>query len=227
MVGQVTTAPVQASATAGAASDLACFGWSARAWAAPWRAFRRAHPDLHVGDALELGAGEHSSLAPLLLPLAERVECSAYDAAVLPAIEARHRASLPPAEAARMHWAQRDLHALAGRWDLIVMKSVLGGVHRTHNSRLADVHATLERLRTQHLRPGGWLLTLDNGRTALEPLWSRFGARRNGWRFFAAEDFPPAASTAASAFSAAFPPPRGWALSASASTTPCTPPTLR
>ena len=95
------------------------------------------------------------ALAPLLLPLAERVECSAYDAAVLPAIEARHRASLPSAEAARMHWSQRDLRALVGRWDLIVMKSVLGGVHRTHNSRLADVHATLERLRTQHLRPGG------------------------------------------------------------------------
>ena len=193
MVGQVTSAPFQASANADAASDLACFGWSARAWAEPWRAFRRAHPDLHVGDALELGAGEHSSLAPLLLPLADRVECSAYDAAALPAIEARHRACLPSAEAARMRWSQRDLRALVGRWDLIVMKSVLGGVHRTHNSRLADVHATLERLRTQHLRPGGWLLTLDNGRTALEPLWSRFGARRNGWRFFAAEDFPPAA----------------------------------
>ena len=102
MVGQVTSAPVQASANADAASDLACFGWSARAWAAPWRAFRRAHPDLHVGDALELGAGEHSSLAPLLLPLAERVECSAYDAAALPAIEARYRACLPSAEAARM-----------------------------------------------------------------------------------------------------------------------------
>lgn len=171
---------------------LASFGWSARAWARPWRAFVQAHPGLHVADALELGAGAHSSLAPLLLPLAERVECSAYDAAALPAIEARHAALLPAADRVRLRHSRQDLHALQGRWDLIVMKSVLGGVHRVHDATLADVHATLERLRTQHLRPGGWLVTLDNGRTALEPLWSRFGARRNGWRFFAAEDFPPA-----------------------------------
>ena len=56
---------------------LACFGWSARAWARPWRAFVRAHPGLRVGDALEVGAGPRSSLVPLLLPLADRVECSA------------------------------------------------------------------------------------------------------------------------------------------------------
>ena len=171
---------------------LASFGWSARAWARPWRAFVQAHPGLHVADALELGAGAHSSLAPLLLPLAERVECSAYDAAALPAIEARHAALLPAADRVRLRHSRQDLHALQGRWDLIVMKSVLGGVHRVHDATLADVHATLERLRTQHLRPGGWLVTLDNGRTALEPLWSRFGARRNGWRLFARADLPPA-----------------------------------
>ena len=34
---------------------------------------------------------------------------------------------------------------------------------------------------------------IRNGRTALEPLWSHFGARRNGWRFLGAQDFPPAA----------------------------------
>ena len=171
-----------------------CFGWSARAWARPWRQWLHAHPGLRVRDALELGAGAQSSLAPLLLPLAERVECSVYDAASLPPVRARNAALLPPDAHERIRYGQRDAKALAaGRWDLIVLKSVLGGLHRTHDSRLDEVHATLERLRTQHLRPGGWLLTLDNGRAALEPLWSRFGARRNGWRFFQAQDFPPAA----------------------------------
>ena len=74
------------------------------------------------------------------------------------------------------------------------MKSVLGGVHRLGRSSLADVHTTLEQLVARHLRPGGLLVTLDNGRTALEPLWSRFGARRNGWRFFTRDEFPPAAA---------------------------------
>lgn len=49
-----------------------------------------------------------------------------------------------------------------------------------------------ERLRTQHLRPGGWLLTLDNGRTALEPLWSRL-ARAATAGVFSRPKIPPAA----------------------------------
>ena len=168
------------------------FGWSARAWMHPWRQFLRAYPRLRLGDALELGAAPRSALAPLLLPMAERVECSAYDQAAVPTIEARHAAMLPATEFARMRHTRQDLKALRGCWDLIVMKSVLGGVYRTDDSSLTDMHATLARILNDHLRPGGWLVTLDNGRTALEPLLSRVGARRNGWRFFAHEDFPTA-----------------------------------
>lgn len=171
---------------------LACFGWSARAWARPWRAFVRAHPGLRVGDALEVGAGPRSSLVPLLLPLADRVECSAFDAAALPAVQALNAGRLSAGEQARVRYTRQDVTALQGRWDLIVLKSVLGGVHRVHDSTLADVHATVARVIDGHLNPGGMLLTLDNGRTALEPLLRHAGARRNGWRFFAREDWPPA-----------------------------------
>lgn len=173
-------------------TELACFGWSARAWARPWRTFLRAHPNLRVGDALEVGAGPRSSLAPLLLPLAERVECSAFDAAVLPEVQALNARRLDTAGQARVRYARQDVTALRGQWDLIVLKSVLGGVHRVHDSTLADVHATIRQVVDGHLNPGGLLLTLDNGRTALEPLLRHAGARRNGWRFFAREDFPPA-----------------------------------
>ncbi|HMT82195.1 MAG TPA: class I SAM-dependent methyltransferase [Ottowia sp.] len=168
------------------------FGWSARAWARPWRAFARDFAHWHGERGLELGAGAQSALAPLMLGLVRQVECSALDAASLPAIEARHRARLAPQEAARVVHSVQDLRALRGRWDLIVMKSVLGGVHRLGRSSVADAQATLEQLVAAHLRPGGLLVTLDNGRTPLEPLWSRFGARRNGWRFFTRADFPPA-----------------------------------
>ena len=169
----------------------ACFGWSARAWARPWREFVRTHPGLRVAEALELGAGPRSSLVPLILPLAQRVECSVYDAAALPAVQALNAAALSPEERARVHYSQQDLRALQGRWDLIVLKSVLGGVHRVHDSSLTDVHATIGRLVDLHLRPGGLLVTLDNGRTALEPLLGGLGARRNGWRFFRSDDLPP------------------------------------
>ena len=185
------SADTQMTATRGSRAHLNAFGWSVRAWAQPWRDFLRAHPDLHVRDALEIGAGPRSSLTPLLLPLAERVECSAHDATTLAAARALNERALPADEHARVHYSVQDLRALQGRWDLIVLKSVLGGVHRTHDSNLDDVHASIDAL-IGHLNPGGWLISLDNGRTALEPLWSRFGARRNGWRFFRAGDFPPA-----------------------------------
>jgi hypothetical protein len=170
----------------------ACFGWSARAWARPWGQFVRAHPGLRVDSALEVGAGPRSSLAPLLLGLARRVECSVHDAATLPAVRALNARWLAAGEQARVRYTRQDVRAPRGRWDLIALKSVLGGVHRVGDSSLADVHATLARLVGEHLNPGGWLLTLDNGRTLLEPLLARLGARRNGWRVFGREDWPPA-----------------------------------
>jgi hypothetical protein len=169
-----------------------CFGWSARAWARPWGEFVRAHPDLRVADALEIGAGAQSSLAPLLLGMAQRVECSAYDTATLPAVQSLHARLLNEGQQARVRYTRQDVRALQGRWGLIVLKSVLGGVHRVQGSTLADVHATLSNIVRNHLEPGGLLVTLDNGRTVLEPLLAGWGARRNGWRFFRRGDLPPA-----------------------------------
>ncbi|MDO5623951.1 MAG: hypothetical protein Q4G71_04600 [Pseudomonadota bacterium] len=192
------------------AHELRCFGWSARAWARPWRAFVRAHLAADVPCAargLELGAGPRSSLAPLMLGHVAQVECSFFESTQRAAIERWHADTLSADTRARITYGQRDVRALHGRWDLIVMKSVLGGVFRTHGSQLADVHALVARLVRENLAPGGWLVSLDNGRTALEPLLAPFGARRNGWRFFRADDFPQADFAAhfgvLSAFSAA------------------------
>ena len=173
-----------------AAAPWRCFGWSARAWSHPWGAFLREHAGWRGRSGLEIGSGVHSSLAPLMLALVQQVECSAHVADSLPMIEARNSALLPAADAKRIRYTVRDLRALRGQWDLIVMKSVLGGVYRTQEASLADVHANVGRLIDQHLTPGGLLVTLDNGRTWLEPLWARFGARRNGWRVFSRGDLP-------------------------------------
>lgn len=196
-----------------AAQQRRCMGWSARAWLCVWRGVMQAIDDAGQGDwrcesALEVGAGVHSALAPLLLARAQRVECSALDAATLPVIEQRHAAMLAPEDAARISTSVQDVRALHGRWDCIVMKSVLGGLFRMSDvDGVAHMHALIARLRREHLTEGGWLISLDNGRTALEPLFAHFGARRNGWRFFAAGDFPPAQAAcgfgALGAFSAA------------------------
>ncbi|MFV0679501.1 class I SAM-dependent methyltransferase [Ottowia sp.] len=171
-----------------------------------WQRINGGQGAERVARALELGAGAQSSLAPLLLPLAQRVECSAYDAVMLPAVRTRNAALLPVDEHARIVYTRQDAHQLQGQWDVIVLKSVLGGLHRVHHSTLADVHATLVQL-MQHLSPGGWLVTLDNGVSAVAPLLARLGARRNGWRLLRRGDLPAPAFYASygvlSSFSAA------------------------
>lgn len=176
----------------GVPEALACFGWSQRAWAQPWQAWRRSLRGARWSRGLEIGAGPHSSLSPLLLGLTEQVECSYYDPAHAGAIRQLHQRLLDLNERARIRYAQRDVRALSGRWDVIVMKSVLGGVFRVTDSAVADVRILIERLVRDHLNPGGWLVTLDNGVTVLEPLLKHLGARRNGWRCLCHADFPPA-----------------------------------
>lgn len=175
------------------AQQRCCMGWSARAWLRVWRALVQGLGDWRCDEALEVGAGAHSSLAPLLLAFAQRVECSALDAATLPVLQARHAALLAPEDAARIRYSVQDVRALRGRWGCIAMKSVLGGLFRMSAADgAAQMRALVDELRREHLTAGGWLISLDNGRAALEPLLSHFGARRNGWRFFSAADFPPA-----------------------------------
>ena len=170
--------------------ELACFGWSQRAWARPWQAWRRSLADATWPCGLEVGAGPSSSLSPLLLGFTHRVECSYFDLLQAAPIQQHHQRVMGPEAPTRIRYVQQDVHALNGRWDVIVMKSVLGGVFRVPGSDVTDVQALIERLVRDHVNPGGWLVTLDNGQTALEPLFSHFGARRNGWRFLRHADFP-------------------------------------
>ena len=171
-------------------NELACFGWSRRAWARPWFAWRETQAVQRVPKALEIGAGAHSSLTPMMLRGANEVDCSYFDTTQLVFIQALHQRMLSAQDLACVLYSQRDVRELAGRWDLIVMKSVLGGVFRRRSSQGTELHALIGKLVDENLNPGGWLVTLDNGRTALEPLWARFGARRNGWRFLRHDEFP-------------------------------------
>ena len=173
----------------------ACFGWSAKAWARPFRQFLQQTPHLAAQTALEIGADAFSSLSVPMLALSQHVECSFYNPNAEAAIRQFNQkilANLPPQDAARISYHQRDVLQLNGSWDVIVMKSVLGGVFRQNNASPKDLHRLIAHLVQNNLNPGGMLVTMDNGSTALEPLFKHFGSRKNQWRFFLADDFPPA-----------------------------------
>jgi len=91
---------------------------------------------------------------------------------------------------------------VAGKYDLIVMKSVLGGVCRdaAPNCQMK----LIENLIRNNLNNGGYLLTLDNGYSFFEFLLSRSGARKNQWKFFKTSDFHYFYNQTAAGFFAAF-----------------------
>ncbi|WP_207485267.1 hypothetical protein [Arenibaculum pallidiluteum] len=80
-----------------------------------------------------------------------------------------------------------DARDIPGEYDLIVMKSVLGGLCRDDDyGALAAAVGGI----AGHLTRGGSIITLDNGHVgAVDRLRKRFGAGRNRWTYFRPEAF--------------------------------------
>ncbi len=79
---------------------------------------------------------------------------------------------------------RKDATALDGTYDLIILKSVLGGLFRDGATTVAEVNAYLAQIAARNLNEGGHIITCDNGVSLFEPLLRRRGARRGQWRFF-------------------------------------------
>jgi hypothetical protein len=64
------------------------------------------------------------------------------------------------------------------------MKSVLGGLFRKNSSSISDATDFIGSLVSRTVKREGLLISIDNGKSILENTLSRFGARKNQWRFF-------------------------------------------
>jgi len=155
------------------------FGWSQLTWR---KAFRNLHFNkCEVKTVLELGAGPLSQFGLIFYPA--DVTISSYPKAVTEHIEAKVDKHKYP----NVTFKTMSIFDVAGKYDLIVMKSVLGGVCR---DAAPNCHMKLiEKLIRNNLNEGGYLLTLDNGCSFFEFLLSRSGARKNKWKFFKPSEF--------------------------------------
>ena len=163
------------------------FGWSAKSWSRP---FLCAMSDIQLPescDILEVGAGRYSSVALLFLNGKNKLHITSYPEAQIPELRQYVEESCGNvAGSIKVScMSAKDI----GEYDLIVMKSVLGGIFRVDSSGKEDAEDLLCKIAEKNLKPRGTLVTLDNGATVLEPLLSRFGARANKWRFFVPSDF--------------------------------------
>ena len=79
---------------------------------------------------------------------------------------------------------QIDATSVKGSFDIVIMKSVLGGLFRQNSSTISDVTDFIGSLISRTVKPEGLLISIDNGKSILERAFSRFGTRKYHWRFF-------------------------------------------
>ena len=70
------------------------------------------------------------------------------------------------------------------KYDLIIMKSVLGGIFRTNNSNISQINDLIKKLIKNNLNENCILFTMDNGIGFTHNFKINFGAGKNNWRFF-------------------------------------------
>ena len=74
-----------------------------------------------------------------------------------------------------------DALSIKGKYDVIIMKSVLGGIFRNDTARIDDYCCCLA---SKNLEKGGLLITIDNGKSIFERFLKNHGSRKSGWHFF-------------------------------------------
>lgn len=165
-------------------------GWSANSWFFPLREALNEYSFPNKIKVLELGAGEYSAISLLFLNEESKLHITAYKKSDLDKVQSLID-SIENIEKLKKNITISSMSAqnIIGQYDLIIMKSVLGGIFRINNSEKDDADILLKYISENHLKKNGTLISMDNGRTKLEILFSNFGARKNSWRYFLPSDF--------------------------------------
>jgi hypothetical protein len=157
-------------------------GWSKMAWCHPLKLFIADNKNCHFEKSLEIGASEYGSLAPFLLEVSNKITIGYFKCDV---IKLNNNLNIFGCDTKAQYV---DITNIDGKYDLIIVKSVLGGVFRVTDTNLNEVNKLIKRIVKNNLN-GGALLMLNNGESFFESIVAKFGARKNGWRFFSSEDF--------------------------------------
>ncbi len=158
-------------------------GWSRKAWTRPIKNFINDNPKILFNDSLEIGASEYGTLAPFLSEISVNITIGYFQCDI-----ARLGSNLDKFDFSTAKEFV-DVTKINGTYDLIVVKSVLGGVYRKSSSTMDNVAKLIDNIMKDHLNQDGALLLLDNGESFFEGVFSKLGARKNKWRFFRPEDF--------------------------------------
>src|ERR1700730_4799078 len=162
-----------------------CCGWNKKTWADAIEFAISALPhDLRGKNILEIGASERSTVAPIFAARGAQVFCSYYlkppgfvENAQLKYIPTKYRLGESPT-------LETSISEITGRFDVIIMKSVLGGIFR--NNDYSGIRAAMHKLLRDNVSEGGVILTVDNGYTGhFHKLRQYRGTGGNSWSYLA------------------------------------------
>ena len=160
------------------------FGWNFNSWSHALKESNFQLPN-KLDSILEIGASRHSMVSLIFDGLAREIVISYYTEEQKEGVE-RYLSYVRKNYNLKSNYVleQIDAKKVEGSFDIVIMKSVLGGIFRRNSSTISDVSSFIESFIKRTIKPNGMLISIDNGKSILENILSRFGARKNHWRFF-------------------------------------------
>ena len=160
------------------------FGWNYKSWSHAFKVSNFQLPN-RLDRILEIGASRHSMVSLIFDGLASEIVISYYTDEQREEVE-QYLSSVHEKYDLKSKYVLEQIDAtnVEGSFDIVIMKSVLGGLFRQNSSTTSDVTDFIGSLISRTVKPEGLLISIDNGKSILERTLSRFGARKNQWRFF-------------------------------------------
>lgn len=164
------------------------FGWNGNAWRTAFESsilIKEASKRKNL-KILEVGAGRHSQVAYEFDNTSSEITIGYYlrnDKVKL--VEHLDYMSRVYRLESNYKILVTDLFLINDHYDIIIMKSVLGGVFRNNFS---VANSFCEKIVQDNLNAGGILISVDNGKSLFEPVLKNFGARKNKWHYLVKKD---------------------------------------
>ncbi len=158
---------------------MATFHWNVRSWSFAFKKIlSKNNLDFKNKSILEIGATSKSNVATYFKKN-NKITLSSIDE-----IEIEKMRKI--FSSTKISVLKLDIFNFQKKYDLIIMKSILGGLCR--NEGKVKANSIIQKLISNNLNKGGGILSLDNGRPRYNNLLKNFGSRKNNWFFFKEND---------------------------------------
>ena len=137
---------------------------------------------------LEIGSGRYSSCGMYFDNKYREIHLGCYTQEDYRATQIRVE-SMPNFLHAKYQIKNNNIFDFDGKYDLVIMKSVLGGLFRNDDKAREKINELIKKIIRENLRENGYVITIDNGKTFLGSFFKSIGSRARAWVYLEPSDF--------------------------------------